>query len=253
VRRFRFRAGSLWGVPLWIHGSWFLVLGFVVWSVTQEFGVALPELPLVERLVMAAITGIAFFGCLALHELAHAVIARRFGVRVKGITLFLLGGVAEVEGELPSPRAEFAVALSGPATSIVIASVLALGSRSAGLFGWTGAEGVLFVLSVVNLGVAVFNLIPGLPLDGGRILRAVIWRRTGSFVRATRLAAAGGRVVAVCLVAVGLGATIAGEPVGLWYVPMGAFIWFLARASGKAVPPPPQGGALALGREGEAA
>jgi len=252
VHRFRLRAGSLAGIPLWIHVSWFAVLGLVVWSVTEEFGAALPELPLAERLAMGSVTGIAFFTCLAVHEVAHAVVARRFSVRVRGITLFLLGGVAEIEGELPTPGSEFAVALAGPATSVVIASVFALGSRGAHRLGWTGPEGVLFTLSVVNLGVAVFNLIPGLPLDGGRILRAAIWRRTGSFVRATRIAAVGGRVVAITLVAIGLGVSLAGDPVALWYLPLGVFIWFLARASGRAAPPV-NSGALALPRESEAA
>lgn len=252
MRRFRLRVGSLLGIPLWIHVSWFGVLGLVVWSVTVEFGAALPELPLVERSVMALLTGVAFFACLALHEVAHAVVARRFGVRVRGITLFLLGGVAEIEGELPSPGSEFAVAFAGPATSVCIASALGLGAGWADRIGWTGAEGVLFTLAVVNLGVAVFNMVPGLPLDGGRILRAAIWRRTGSFVRATRVAAVGGRVVAASLVAIGIGVSLAGDPVALWYVPMGVFIWFLARASGRAAPPV-EGGALALTREGEAA
>lgn len=252
MRRFRLRVGSLLGIPLWIHVSWFGVLGLVVWSVTVEFGAALPELPLVERSAMALLTGVAFFACLALHEVAHAVVARRFGVRVRGITLFLLGGVAEIEGELPSPGSEFAVAFAGPATSVAIASALALGAGWADRLGWTGAEGVLFTLAVVNLGVAVFNMVPGLPLDGGRILRAAIWRRTGSFVRATRVAAVGGRVVAASLVAIGIGVSLAGDPVALWYVPMGVFIWFLARASGRAAPPA-EGGALALTGEGEAA
>jgi Zn-dependent protease len=252
VRRFRVRVGRLLGIPLWIHVSWFFVLVLVVWSVTEEFGTALPDLPLVERLAMASITGVAFFSCLVVHEVAHAVVARRFGVHVHGITLFLLGGVAEIEGELPSPRSEFAVALAGPVTSVVIASVFALGSRWADRLGWTGAEGVLFTLAVVNLGVAVFNMIPGLPLDGGRILRAAIWQRTGSFVRATKVAALGGRVVAAALIAIGIVITLAGDPFALWYVPMGVFIWFLARASGRATPPV-QGGALALTREGEAA
>ncbi len=252
MRRFRLRAGRLLGIQLWVHFSWFAVLGLVIWSVTQEFGAALPELPLAERLAMASITGLAFFACLAVHEVAHAVVARRFGVSVRGITLFLLGGVAEIEGELPSPGSEFAVAVAGPATSVAIASALAVGSRLTSGLGWTGAEGVLFTLSVVNLGVAVFNLIPGLPLDGGRILRAAIWRRTGSFVRATKVASVGGRVVAVSLGAIGIGIGVAGEPVGLWYVLMGVFIWFLASASARAAPPV-EGGALALTREGEAA
>jgi Zn-dependent protease len=252
VRRFRLGIGSLLGIPLWIHASWFAVLGLVVWSVAVGFGEVYPRLPLIERLAMAATTGIAFFACLTVHEVAHAVVAQRFGVRVKSITLFLFGGVAEIEGELPTPGSEFAVALAGPATSVAIASTLALLSGAAEQLGWTGAEGVLFTLSLVNLGVAAFNLIPGLPLDGGRILRAAIWRGTGSFVRATRLAAAGGGVVSATLVAIGAVATAFGHPEGLWYVLMGAFIWFLARAAGKAGPPV-QGGALALSGEGEAA
>jgi Zn-dependent protease len=228
------------------------VLILVVWSVTIEFGEVLPGLPVVERLSMAAITGVAFFACLAVHEVAHAVVAGRFGVRVRGITLFLFGGVAEIEGELPSPGSEFAVALAGPATSVALGSTLAVTAGIADGLAWTGAAGVLFTLALVNLGVALFNLVPGLPLDGGRILRAAIWRGTGSFSRATRVAAVGGGVVSGTLVAVGIVATVFGHPEGLWYVVMGVFIWFLARASGRAAPPV-DGGALALTREGEAA
>jgi Zn-dependent protease len=252
VRRFRLRIGSLLGIPLWIHVSWFAVLVLVVWTVTVEFGEVLPGLPIVERLSMAAITGVAFFACLAVHEVAHAVVARRFGVHVKSITLFLFGGVAEIDGELPTPGSEFAVALAGPATSVAIGSAMALAADFAEQLGWTGAEGVLVTLALVNLGVAVFNLVPGLPLDGGRILRAAIWRGTGNFSRATRVAAVGGGVVSATLVAIGVVATVLGHPEGLWYVPMGVFIWFLARAAGRGVPPV-RSGALALSGEGEAA
>jgi Zn-dependent protease len=184
--RLRIRVGRPLGIPLWIHASWFAVLALAVWVVTVAFGSALPRLPFLERLAMAVVTGLAFFTCLAVHEVAHAVVARRFGVRVLGITLFLLGGVAEIQGELPSPGSEFAVALAGPATSIAIGSVLGLASIAVGRLGWRGAEVVTFTLAVVNLGVAMFNLVPGLPLDGGRILRAAIWRATGSFARGAR-------------------------------------------------------------------
>ena len=252
MRRFRFPVGRPLGIQLWIHVSWFGVLGLVFWSVTVEFGAALPRLPFIERSAMAAVTGVAFFACLAVHEIAHAVVARRFGVNVRGITLFMLGGVAEIQGELPSPGSEFAVALAGPATSVGIGSVLAVASILAGDGGWPGPEAVLVTLAVVNLGVAVFNLIPGLPLDGGRILRAAIWRRTGSFVRATRVAAVGGGLVAATLVGLGIVVTATGHPIGLWYATMGTFVWFLARASGRA-PAPGEGGALALTGEGEAA
>ena len=250
--RFRVRLARVLGIPIWVRGSWFVVLGLAVWAMTSAFGDVLPQLPITERLVMATVTGLAFFGCLCAHEIAHAVVARRFGVRVRGITLFLLGGVAEIQGELPSPGAEFAVALVGPATSVAIGSVFALVAKSAGSLGWTAFEAVAFTLALVNLGVALFNLIPGLPLDGGRILRAAIWRRTGSFTRATAAASLGGRIVAAALVAIGIVSAIRGELTGLWYVPMGAFIWFLARASARAGPPAGDR-ALALTGEGEAA
>lgn len=228
------------------------MLGLAVWAVTVSFGDVLPQLPVAERLLMATVTSFAFFGCLCVHEVAHAVIARRFGVRVRGITLFLLGGVAEIQGELPSPGAEFAVALVGPATSVAIGSVLALVAEGTGALGWTAVEAVAFTLALVNLGVALFNLVPGLPLDGGRILRAAIWRRTGSFTRATAAASLGGRIVAAALIAIGIVSAVRGELTGLWYVPMGAFIWFLARASARATPPVDDR-ALALTGEGEAA
>ena len=252
MRRFRFRVGRLLGIPLSVHVSWFLVLGLAVWAIAVEFGAVLPRLPLAERVAMAATTGLAFFSCLAVHEVAHAVVARRFGVHVRGITLFLLGGVAEIDGELPSPGAEFAVALAGPGTSIAIGSALALTSAWMHRLGWTAAEAVTITLALVNLGVALFNLIPGLPLDGGRILRAAIWRRTGSFDRGTRVAAGGGRIVAALLIAAAIVSALAGRPQGLWYVPMGVFIWFVARASGRAQAPT-ESRALALTREGEAA
>ena len=252
MRRFRFRIARVLGISIWVHGSWFVVLGLAVWAVTVAFGDVLPQLPITERLVMATVTGLAFFGCLCVHEVAHALVARRFGVRVRGITLFLLGGVAEIQGDLPSPGAEFAVALVGPATSVAIGSVLALLAAWAGALGWAAVEAVAFTLALVNLGVALFNLVPGLPLDGGRILRAAIWRRTGSFTRATVVASLGGRIVAAALIAIGIVSAVRGDLTGLWYLPMGSFIWFLARASARATPPVDDR-ALALTGEGEAA
>ena len=115
MRRFRFRAGSLRGIPLWIHVSWFAVLVLVVWSVTLEFGEVLPGLPVAERLAMAAITGVAFFACLAVHEVAHAVVARRFGVRVKQHHAVPVRRRGRDRGRAAhAADAEFAVALAGP-------------------------------------------------------------------------------------------------------------------------------------------
>ena len=254
MRRLDVRVGSILRIRLSLHVSWIVVFALVVWVATAGFAEIYPGLSGATRLLMGLVTGTAFFVCLTLHELAHAVTARRFGIRVRGIVLFLFGGVAEIEGEVPTPSSEFAVALVGPAVSVVLGAAFAVATRWTGSMGWAMAEGVLGTLALVNLGIAVFNLVPGLPLDGGRLLRAGLWRLTGSYARATRIAAAAGAVVGVLLVAFGLFLTIAGrEPAGLWYVPMGAFLWVLARASGRSRRPPIEPRALALdGREGQA-
>ena len=155
---------------------------------------------------------------------------------------------------MPSPAREFAVALVGPATSVALGGLFALLSHAARDVHWRAGEGVLFRLAFVNLSVAVFNLVPGLPLDGGRLLRAGLWRLTGDHGRATRIASGGGRIVAAALVVLGVAVAATGDPFGLWYVPMGGFLWLLARASGRAASPPrPPPPALAWGGEGQAA
>ena len=252
MRRAQLRVGSILGVELSLHASWVLVFGLVVWVTATGFGEIYPDVAPAFRVAMGVVTGAAFFVCLIVHELAHAVTARRFGIRVRGITLFVFGGVAEIEGDVPTPAREFAVALVGPAVSLALGGVFALATL------WTEhlpmVEGVLGTLALVNLGVALFNLVPGLPLDGGRLLRAGLWRLTGSYTRATRIASAGGAIVAVALVALGLGLALWGEELaGLWYVPMGMFLWFLARSAGRRPRPVEDPGALAWGdREGQA-
>jgi Zn-dependent protease len=242
----------VFGVRLALHASWFLVFGLVAWVTVSEFRDLYPGLAGSTHLAMGLVTGIAFFACLTAHELAHAVVARRFGIRVRGITLFMFGGIAEIEGEVPSPAQEFAVALVGPATSILLGAVCALASTGATRLDLPWAEGVLGTLAVVNLGVALFNLVPGLPLDGGRILRAGVWRLTGDRGRATRLASIGGRILAVALAALGIFLALTGDPLGLWYVPMAVFMWFLVGSANRSTPVPRRG-ALALGdREGQA-
>jgi Zn-dependent protease len=245
------------GIRLELHASWFLVLGLVTWATVVAFDEAYPGLGPVAHGAMGSIAGVAFFACLVAHELAHSVVARRFGIRVHGITLFAFGGVARIDGEVPTPDREFAMALVGPATSVALGGLFALVSAGATAIRWREAEGVLATLALVNLGVAVFNLVPGLPLDGGRLLRAVLWRVGHDHARATRVASTGGRVVAVLLAVLGLVIVLTGDVVGLWYVPMAAFLWVLAGSSGRAArptrPSPPEG-ALALNlHEGEAA
>jgi Zn-dependent protease len=239
----RIRIARIIGIDLWLHATWFVVFALVTWVAANEYDLVRPDLGLASRLLMGSVTALGFFAGLTLHEVAHAVVARRFGVRVHGITLFMFGGVAEIEGQIPTPSAEFSVALAGPATSVLLASVFGCLAAWASNVGWEGATAILTVLAVLHLGVAVFNLLPGLPLDGGRLVRAGIWRRTGSFARGTRFASGVGTLLAATLVAAGVVIVFLGNVVGLWYALLGAFIWALSRAAARAAPP--GGGALA--------
>jgi Zn-dependent protease len=250
--RMRLPIGRVLGIRLWLHVSWFPVLAVAIWVLTTTFADAFPELPGAERLAMGLVTAVAFFGSLTTHELSHALMARRFGIEVHGITLFLFGGVAEIRGEVPTPAREFAVAVIGPATSIALASLAGLGFVAANAHEWTGAEGVFFSLAAANLGVALFNLVPGLPLDGGRLLRAAVWRLTGSFTSGTRVAAVGGKLLAVAVAAGGAFLLLRRDLLGLWYGGIGAFLWLLAGRAARSIPPAPRPG-VAWTREGEAA
>ena len=228
------------GIEVAAHPSWFPVLALVCVGADRGFSELFPERSAVVLAGLAAATGVAFFACLTLHELAHALVAQRLGVRVRSIVLFMFGGVAEIDREAPSPAAEFAIALVGPAVSVALGSGAGLVALAASA---RGAEltGALFgALALVNLGVALFNLVPGLPLDGGRILRAALWRATADRARATRIAGRGGRVLAALVAAGGVGIAVLGhEPFGLWYVPMGGFLWAVAAAAARRAPPDP--------------
>jgi len=140
--------------------------------------------------------GVRLFVCLLLHELSHSVVARRHGVKVSSITLFLFGGVAEMKTDHPSARAEFQIALAGPVMSFLLAGFFSLAAEASLKLGLTAPfTRVLSYLGAVNLALAVFNLLPAFPLDGGRVLRAWLWQRTGNVVKATKIAAKFGQIL----------------------------------------------------------
>ncbi|MNS28750.1 putative zinc metalloprotease Rip3 [compost metagenome] len=179
---------------------------------------------------MAIVAAGALFGSLLLHELAHSLMSRRFGIEVKRITLFLFGGVSESPEEMPSPKAEFWIAIVGPLTSFALSAIffgLGYGSRLAG--GPEALSAALGWLAVVNFALAVFNLIPGFPLDGGRVLRSAVWARTHDLEKATRWASYGGKAFAMILMGVGVARLIGGNWFGgLW---LGVLGWLLFQAA----------------------
>ena len=217
-----------------VDPSWLLIAALITWSLSRQyFPNVLPGQTSDVYLVMAIAATLCFFGSLLLHELAHSVVARSYGVEIKSITLFLFGGVAELESEPQTAAVEFQVALAGPVMSLalafgfwVFAGVVAMASMPAPIIE------VLSYLSVINLVLALFNLVPAFPLDGGRVLRAYLWHRNGDILRATEMAANSGAVFAYALMALGLMALFQGATVtGLWHILIGGFVLFAARGS----------------------
>lgn len=236
IRR-RFEIVRIAGISVGVHLSWFGVLALVVVAGFRGFRELFPEGSAVVLAAMAIGLGVSFFACLTLHELAHALVANRLGVGVRSILLFMFGGVAEIDREARTPGAEFAIALAGPAASVVLAAAAGLVSVGpAAARGPTGA--LVLALAFLNVGIALFNLLPALPLDGGRILRAGLWRMTADRARATAIAGVGGRALGATVGLGGLLVAVAGdEPLGLWYVPMGVFLWVVAAAAARRRPP----------------
>lgn len=229
----RWQLFRLCGIPLYVHPSWLLILALVTLSLTGQFRAALPELPPGQAWFMGLTAALVFFACIVLHELGHALTARANRMPIRGITLFLFGGVAELVGEPPSARVEFAVAIAGPVVSALL-SILFWALTWAGAWaGWPPQVWlVLGHLAAINLIVLVFNLVPAFPLDGGRVLRSALWAATGDLRRATRWASLMGQGFALVLIGLGVLQFFAGNwPGGVWMGLIGLFLLQAARAS----------------------
>ncbi len=225
---------SINGFDIKIDPSWLVIFALISWSLSQHyFPTALPGETPVVYLTMAVIATLLFFVSLLLHEIAHSIVARRFGLPVVGIKLFLFGGVAEMEREPQSPRAEFIVAAAGPAMSVALSLGFLLLSRiAASTDGLAVVVQVLSYLAFINMMLAVFNLVPAFPLDGGRMFRAYLWHRGGSLLRATETAARAGTLFAFLLMGVGVASLFQGLIVpALWQILIGGFLLVAARAS----------------------
>ena len=223
-----FRLGSIRGIEIGVNWSWFVVFALIVWTLaTGIFPEENPGLGDATYVVMAVVAAAAFFASLLAHELGHAFQARRDGMEIDGITLWLFGGVARFKGEFPSAGSEFRIAIAGPLVSLAIGVAcvaVALVSLP------TEIDGVVSWLGYINLVLLVFNLLPALPLDGGRVLRSALWRAKGDFERATRLAATIGRGFGYVMIAGGIFLFIfEGAFSGAWLAFIG---WFLLAAAG---------------------
>jgi len=221
--------GRIFGIRVGFNWSWFLVFGLIVWSLAAGvFPSQEPGHSHATYIAMGATASILFFTSLLLHEFGHAIRAKREGMVVEDVTLWLFGGVARFSGEFPNAAAEFRIAIAGPLVTLVIGSACLAATVIPGLPATV--DGVASWLGYINFLLLGFNLLPALPLDGGRVLRSALWQRRGDFASATRTAASVSRMLAFGLVGGGFVVFLAGGGIGaLWLAFIG---WFLMQAAG---------------------
>jgi Zn-dependent protease/CBS domain-containing protein len=228
------RIGRFFGIDVGLHYSWFLIALLITMSLTAQFHQSHTNWSEATVWATSLLTALLFFAALLAHEMSHALVARSHGLATREITLFALGGVAQIEKEPEDPKTEFWVGIVGPISSAVIGLVcLGISWLAAWRIGTTPETPVLSMLvwlGYINLMLAAFNMIPGFPLDGGRILRALIWWKNKDAVRSTKLAARVGQFVALLFICLGIFRFFAGEGFGgLWIAFIG---WFLLQAAG---------------------
>jgi len=227
------RVGRIGGIDVRVDASALVIAGLISWALSD--GVlpeAAPGYATALYWVVGVVTALAFLASLLAHEVSHSVVARRRGIRVRDITLWLLGGVATIEGEPKNPRDEFAMAIAGPALSMGIGATAVLLAAVAGFAGGPDlVTTALWWLGSINIVLALFNVVPAAPLDGGRLLRAWLWKRHGDRARATRSAARAGVVFGQVLIGLGIFELWMGLGVGgLWSILLGWFVLGAARA-----------------------
>jgi Zn-dependent protease/predicted transcriptional regulator len=229
------RLGKIFGIKIGLHYTWFIIAFLIILSLAGHFRAINPGWGTSVIWISAILSGILFFMAIVAHELAHAMVATYRGLPVRSIVLFALGGIAQIEKDAADPKTEFWMGIAGPIMSVVLGSLClalawALGWSTLVMTPETPAMAVLVWLGYINIMLAAFNMIPGFPLDGGRVLRAVVWWTTGDRNRATRVAARIGQAVAFFFILVGFWRVFSeGDFGGLWLALIG---WFLLDAAG---------------------
>jgi Zn-dependent protease/predicted transcriptional regulator len=227
-----FRLFRLFGLDVFVHWSWLVIFALLSWSLASEY---LPsvyaEWTARQRWIIGALTSLLFFASVLAHELSHSIEARRRGMDVEGITLFIFGGVSSLGSEARRPRDEFWIAVVGPLTSLVAAAVFGGIWLAARATDARGVQAVAGYLAYINVAVGLFNLLPGFPLDGGRVFRSIVWGRRRNLLEATRISANAGRIVGGIIIAIGVLELLAGGLAGLWFIFIGWFLWNTAESS----------------------
>jgi len=225
------KIGRILGIPIYLHASWVIIFFLITFSLAMQFTQEHPHWSATQHWTIGIVTSLLFFASVLFHELAHSVVAQHYKIQVVSITLFIFGGVARIGREPSKAIQEFNIAVAGPLASFFLYGVFYGLTR---IFPYSEMLGALAAwLAFINVRLASFNLIPGFPLDGGRIFRAIVWGSTKNYVRATRIAGTSGKLVAYGIILYGAWHAMRGEwSAGLWLVFIG---WFLLNAAQESV------------------
>lgn len=224
------RIGRILGIPIYIDLSWLIIFGLITYLISTRFAQLNPKWTMTELWTLGAATSVLFFGSVLFHELAHSIVAQRYKIRVLSITLFLFGGLARIGREPTKAIQEFNIAIAGPLASAFLSGAFLLWALAFPNNQMIGAASKY--LSTTNLALALFNMLPGFPLDGGRIFRAIVWGTTKDFVRATRVAGASGKLIAYGMIALGLWFTFNNQGNDRWgWMWLAVIGWFLLNAA----------------------
>lgn len=230
----RYHLATMFGFEVGFDASWFFIAVLITWTLaTGWFPHVYESLGQFTYWVMGLAGALGLFASIVLHELSHSLVARRHGVEMQGITLFIFGGVAHMGGEPPSPTAELRVAIAGPIASVIVGGAsYGLARAFDALAAPTAVWGVLAYLGTINLVLAGFNLVPAFPLDGGRVLRAILWRSKHDLRWATRVTSQVGSAFGLAMIALGVFAFVGGRIVsGVWWGLLGLFLRSAAQTS----------------------
>jgi Zn-dependent protease/predicted transcriptional regulator len=230
----RIKLFKLLGFEVRIDLSWIIIAALVTWSLAAGlFPYLYPDLTRETYWLMGVVGALGLFVSIVAHEFCHSLVARRFGMSMKGITLFIFGGVAEMGDEPPTARAEFMMAIVGPLSSMAIGAVFYLIYRFGESAGWdTPVNGVIYYIAYINGILAVFNLLPAFPLDGGRVLRSILWGLKDNLRWATRISSAIGAAFGIGLIVLGVFQFISGNVIGgVWMFLIGLFLKSAAQMS----------------------
>lgn len=222
--------GRIMGIPVRLHFSWFIIFGLITWTLAKlYFPQVAPELPQATNWLRGALAAFLLFISVIIHELSHSFVARKHKIPITSITLFIFGGVAQMKKEPSSPKIELNMAIAGPFSSYVLALIFFMFYKLLG--NYQGLKAIASYLFQINFVLGTFNLIPGFPMDGGRVLRALLWEKSGDYLSATRKASKAGQGIALFFIFFGFISFFIGYSGGIWLLLIGWFLYTAAQSS----------------------